>query len=87
MDVYLQTGHQSQCCRLARFHAAKEPAVFPAQGFGTEVSHLLSTARLAVYETLLFFLLHSWNSGRHTVLHKTNKLSHQVNFVSPDTVT
>ena len=32
---------------------------------------------LSVCETLLFFLLHSWKSGCHSALGKTNKLNHR----------
>ena len=59
--------------------------MFPAEGFGTEVSHLWSTEWNAVCETLLFFLLHRWKTGCHSIHSKTNKLSQKANFVSPDT--
>lgn len=37
MDIFLQTGHQSQCCRIVRFHDSSNYSVFPSEGFGSEV--------------------------------------------------
>lgn len=37
MDIYLQTGHQSQCCRIARFHADTACTLFPDGGYGLTV--------------------------------------------------